>query len=76
MRHRSLLGVLALAPMALNVNVATAMSPIIAPLCSGGAAARGIAIPQAPSPSRNSEQGCCIKGCHVGSSRKRATRDI
>lgn len=76
MRIQLPMSVLALAPAALNVSTAAPPSALIAPLCSGGAASVGIILPQAPLPVRGGEQGCCIKGCHVGGSRKRSARDL
>ena len=76
MRHRSLLGILALVPVALNVSEAAAGSPMAAPLCNGAAAAGSFLLPQLPAPFRSGGQGCCIKGCHTGTSRRRSACHI
>lgn len=61
---------LALVPAALNGAVPRTMQ-MIAPSCGGGRVA--ITIPMRPGvPDEDRSQPCCAKGCHTGSSRKKA----
>lgn len=73
MRIFSLLGLLALIPAAFNPAPGKA-SPtgMVVPICRDGKAAGSIIVPLEPQlpPARDGE-GCCVKGCHGGSSRKR-----
>jgi len=73
MKCVNLLGLLALAPAALNPAPASASGAgLVVALCRDGKASGTITLPlgsQFP-PARDGE-GCCVKGCHAGSNRKR-----
>lgn len=65
---------LAMTPAALNVAPAQAQS-LTMPLCSGDGVVRTVTVPVGPSQLPGHEPpGCCVKGCHSGSSRKRSQR--
>lgn len=72
----ALLGIIALIPAALNTAPAAAHG-LAVPLCTGDGAARTITVPV---PSRSlpggEQPGCCAKGCHTGSRKKSAARQI
>ena len=47
---------------------------ILVPVCSGADLGRTVTIPLRPVlPPDQGGKGCCAKGCHAGSSRKRGT---
>lgn len=68
-------GLIALLPLALNVS-APAAGSILMPLCTGDGQFHLVPLTgSGPAPS-GSDNGCCIKGCHAGSSRKRLLKEI
>ena len=61
----------ALVPAAFNPAPAAAAGSITVPLCDGTLGAT-VTIPLRPGlPPARDGKGCCAKGCHTGSSRKR-----
>ncbi|MDE2595424.1 MAG: hypothetical protein KGL44_00955 [Sphingomonadales bacterium] len=74
MRAISLFGIIALVPAALNVTPAAAAGLLTVPLCTGDGQVHMVNVPLngngIPGGDTN---GCCAKGCHSGSSRKRAS---
>lgn len=75
MRGRSLFGIVALVPAALNL-AAPASARLMMPLCGGDGQVRMVELPGAPKEPAGSDKGCCAKGCHSGSNRKRAARNF
>lgn len=71
MRRRALFGLLALLPAALNYSAPAAAGGLLMPLCTGDGQVRLVEVPGSPKTPANGEGGCCAKGCHSGSSRKR-----
>jgi hypothetical protein len=70
MTCRTLFGLIALLPAALNATPAHATT-LALPLCDGGVAHGVVFVPLGHAPLPGADQaGCCAKGCH--SSRKRA----
>ncbi len=69
----SAIALAALIPAAFNpAPAAAAGSSIVVPLCDGTLSGSSISIPIRPAlPPARDGQGCCAKGCHTGSSRKR-----
>jgi hypothetical protein len=71
------IALVALIPAAFNPAPAAAAgsatgSAIVVPLCSGALLGAAGTIPLRPAlPPARDGQGCCAKGCHAGSSRKR-----
>lgn len=75
MRLVSALALVALLPAAVNATAAGASVTLT--LCSGAGETRSLTIPLSPAgPSRQGDEGCCVKGCHSGSSRKRGACHI
>jgi hypothetical protein len=70
-----LLSLLALAPLALNVPAAAAET-ILMPLCTGDGQVRMIPLAGGGPAPTGSGNGCCIKGCHAGSCRKKSLKEI
>lgn len=72
----ALFALFAMVPAAINPApaAASARGSLVVPLCVGAEQGRSIAIPLVPAgpPARDGE-GCCAKGCHTGSSRKRGS---
>ena len=76
MTRRTLLGLVALFPAAMNV-AAPAHAGIAVLLCRGDGVVESITLPVGPSlPVPATENGYCAKGCHGGPSRKRSNRHI
>ena len=71
MKPVSLFAALALIPAAFNPNPARA--GIVVPLCIDGKQGQSVTIPMPASPFQREDAGCCAKGCHAGSSRKRGS---
>ena len=64
----------AMVPAALNAAPAEAAT-LTVPLCAGDGVARTISVPLGQSQLPGGDPpGCCVKGCHSGSSRKRGLR--
>ena len=75
MKHRALLGIIALVPAALNI--APAAHGMTVALCTGDGAARTITLPTGDGTLPGKEQpGCCAKACHTGSRKKSQNRQI
>jgi hypothetical protein len=72
MRALAGLALIALAPAALNAAPAGAAMTL--PVCSGDGVVRIVELPL-DDPATPPEPGC-VKGCHGGSSRKKAARQI
>lgn len=73
MRRRSLFGIVALVPAALNL-AAPASARLMMPLCTGDGQVRMVEVPGTPKAPAGSDNGCCAKGCHSGSNRKRLAK--
>jgi len=71
----SLLALAALIPAAFNPGVAQARMVTVS-LCAGDGTARTATIPLGPARPGSGEDGCCAKGCHSGSTRKRGNCHI
>lgn len=69
----ALFGLLAMLPAMANTVPARAAGMLSLPVCSGDGVARTVDVPVPASPVRPSQgdSGCCVKGCHAPSSRKR-----
>lgn len=76
MRRRALFGLVALVPAALNVAAPAAAGGLMMPLCTGDGQVRMVEVPGQPKAPQGGENGCCAKGCHSGSSRKRMQKDF
>ena len=77
MKPTMLFGLIALIPAALNTTPGNAHSQLAVPLCTGDGVARTITVPLGQSGLPNSDPpGCCVKGCHSGSARKRAGKRL
>ncbi|MFA7585773.1 MAG: hypothetical protein WCY11_06190 [Novosphingobium sp.] len=78
MKRDALIGLAALIPAAFNpAPSAAAAGGLVVPLCIGGESGRVVVIPvMPPEPPRRDGEGCCAKGCHTGSSRKRGSCHI
>ncbi|MBW8783067.1 MAG: hypothetical protein JF593_00240 [Novosphingobium sp.] len=73
MRAAVVFGLAALIPAFANAGTLTSGASLIVALCTGDGAHRKITVPLSePLPLPAGTQGCCAKGCHAGSSRKRA----
>ena len=49
---------------------------LMVPLCTSDGRTVTVIVPGQPQlPRRSGDDGCCVKGCHGGSSRKRFVRD-
>jgi hypothetical protein len=71
----SAFALVALLPAAMNA--APAAASVNVTLCSGTGQARSVSVPVSPgAPARQGDDGCCVKGCHAGSSRKRGACHI
>ncbi|MBC2670709.1 hypothetical protein ACFOON_02685 [Novosphingobium piscinae] len=71
-----LMGLLALLPAALNTSPARAGALAVA-VCSGDGLTRTISLPlSGEDPPGREQPGCCAKGCHTGSRKKSAARQI
>lgn len=74
MRRRVLFGLVAMLPAALNLSAPTAAGTLMMPLCSGDGQVRMVEVPGAPKSPASSDNGCCAKGCHSSSNRKRGAK--
>ena len=70
----ALFGLVAMLPAAMNTVPAQAAQMLNLPVCDGSGAVRMVSVPLGGSPLRptQGDSGCCVKGCHSPSSRKRA----
>jgi len=76
MSKRNLLGLIALVPAALNIAV-PAHAEITVLLCKGDGTSQLVTLPIGSGlPAPATENGCCVKACHGGSSRKRTNCHI
>lgn len=75
MTRSATLGLVALIPLALNVSV-PARGSILMPLCTGDGTVRMVPVQGSGNGPAGGENGCCIKGCHAGSSRKKSLKEI
>lgn len=78
MNRATLFGLLALIPAALNTTPASAQGGMITvPICTGDGQVHLVTMPLgrsgAPAIPGSGDSGCCVKGCHGGSSRKRSS---
>ena len=72
-RSLTLFALLAILPAALHAGPALAGDSLLVPICTGDGQTRLVAIPKGGErPSKGGEGRDCAKGCHAGSSRKRA----
>jgi len=74
MRRRAIFGIAALVPAALNLSAPASASGLMMPLCTGDGQVRMVEVPGAPKTPAGPDNGCCAKGCHGSSSRKRLVR--
>lgn len=75
MKCTGVIGLIALLPAALGVS-APAAGSILMPLCTGDGQVHMVPVPGSGAPGGARDNGCCIKGCHAGSSRKRIVREF
>lgn len=73
MKRATLFGLLAIIPAALNTTPAAAAGgSLTVPLCTGDGQVLMVTVPlERPGIPGGDTSGCCAKGCHSGSSRKR-----
>ena len=72
MKSIALFAMFALIPAAFNPQPAAAQIAVL--VCVDGKDGGTITIPLRPaSPLRGEGEGCCVKGCHAGPSRKRGS---
>lgn len=77
MKLTMIFGLIALIPAALNTTPGNARGQLAVPLCTGDGVARTITVPVGQTGLPNSDPpGCCVKGCHRGSARKRAGKRL
>ena len=59
------------------INAAPALGTVITMrMCNSAGETVEVSVPGQPQlPRRTGDEGCCVKGCHGGSSRKRFVRD-
>ncbi|MFO1255809.1 MAG: hypothetical protein U1E37_09105 [Sphingomonadaceae bacterium] len=74
MKRRALFGLVALFPAALNLSAPAGAGTLMMPLCTGDGQVRMVEVPGTPKAPPGSDNGCCAKGCHGSSCRKRLTR--
>jgi hypothetical protein len=75
MRGISTFGLLAMLPAVMGT--APAGASMLVPICSGDGVTRTISVPVGEQgPPGQQQPGCCVKGCHAGSSRKKLQRDF
>lgn len=75
---KRLLAIFSLGSMLPAVVNATPLAgtALIVPLCTSDGRTVSVIVPGQPQlPRRSGDEGCCVKGCHGGSSRKRFARD-
>lgn len=71
-RAAPLFALLAIMPAAFHAAPVMAKDSLLVPICTGDGQTRLVAIPKGgPAPRKGGEQDC-VKGCHGGSTRKRA----
>lgn len=71
-RIELLFGLVALSPAALNTSPGMHHPSVLVRLCSGSSTVQMVRLPVGPAGLPGSEApGCCAKGCHSGTSRKR-----
>lgn len=76
MNPRVLFALAALIPAVLNTSPAAGRS-LVVPLCTGDGVARSISVPLGEEgPPGKEAPGCCAKGCHTGSRKRTAGRQI
>ena len=75
MRRSSLLGLIAMLPAALNLS-APAAGTILLPICTGDGQVHLMPLPRNDGPGGGAQNGCCIKGCHSGSNRKKIVKEF
>lgn len=75
MRRAALFALAAMIPAAFNpVPARAGGGGLVVALCSGTETGLTVTIPLRPTlPPSQDGKGCCAKGCHSGSSRKRGT---
>jgi hypothetical protein len=72
MRRGTLFALVAMLPAALNGAAASAGRSMLVPICSGDGLVRMAEVPlDEPRLPGSDPAGCCAKGCHGSSSRKR-----
>jgi hypothetical protein len=76
MKRRVLFGLVALLPAALNLSAPALAGTLLMPLCSGDGQLRMIEVPGVPGTPPGGDKGCCAKGCHSSSNRKRGARNF
>ena len=69
----TLFSLIALVPLALGV-AAPAQAAVLMPLCTGDGRVVLVPIGSGGSQPGRTDNGCCIKACHAGSSRRRLVR--
>ncbi|MCK9543418.1 MAG: hypothetical protein M0R03_15465 [Novosphingobium sp.] len=65
------LGIVAMLPAALNLGATAQARTLVMPVCTGDGTVHMMRIPLDPADPASGQTGCCVKGCHAGSSRKR-----
>ena len=66
-----------LLPAALNLSAPAMAGTLMMPLCTGDGQVRMVPVPGgAPKAPLGGDNGCCAKGCHSSSSRKRLGKKI
>lgn len=75
MKRASLFGLMALLPAALNTPAAAGAS-ILMPMCTGDGQVHMVRLPLGGKQPPGGDSGCCIKGCHAGSNRKKLLKEI
>ena len=69
--HFSLVSLL---PAALNLSAPASAGGLMMPLCTGDGQVRMVPVPGAPKAPLGGDNGCCAKGCHSSSNRKRGAK--
>ena len=67
-----LFALLAIMPAVLHAAPVKASDSLLVPICTGDGQTRLVAIPRGGSGPRKGSEQDCVKGCHGGTSRKRA----
>lgn len=70
---RNLFGMVALVPLALNMAV-PAQGAVMMPMCIGDGSVVLVPLGAGGSQPGKTDNGCCIKGCHAGSNRKKLNK--
>lgn len=76
MKRCTLFGLMAMIPAALNLSAPASAGGLMVPLCSGDGQVRMVEVPGTPKMPVGSDNGCCAKGCHGSSSRKRLAKNF